>query len=198
MPTLFQNPTVRFLVILIISSSTLRLLPAEENKKEPDPTAGKTAIALNYCRASFYRIKKSGSKEVMFEEREKILNNLNLNGVGDEKVIKLYSSVLDEISQVEIAEQEREYFKNKHNYHSRQKIATNALALTPMSSLSSLAMLSERVPTAGGIIEMWKPKRPGSLESRQKTHGSCGFQINAVSGYVLGNWHRKKISPMSG
>ncbi|QDT40426.1 hypothetical protein Pan241w_04830 [Gimesia alba] len=130
MPTLFQKTTVRFLVILILSGSTLRLLPAEENKKEPDPTAGKTAIALNYCRASFYRIKKSGSKEVMFEEREKILNNLNLNGVGDEKVIKLYSSVLDEIGQVEIAEQEREYFKNKHNYHSRQKLATNALALT--------------------------------------------------------------------
>lgn len=130
MPTLFRNPTVRFLVTLVLCGPSLALLYADESRKTPDPTAGKTAIALNYCRASFYRIKKSGSKEVMFEEREKILNNLNLNGVGDEKVIKLYSSVLDEIGQVEIADQEREHFKNKHNYHSRQKIATNALALT--------------------------------------------------------------------
>ena len=130
MPTLFQKPTVQIILACILSVSALRTLSAEEKSREPDPTAGKTAIALNYCRAAFYRIKKTGSKEVMFEEREKILNNLNLNGIGDEKVIKLYSSVLDEIGQVEIADQEREYFKNKHNYHARQKIATNALALT--------------------------------------------------------------------
>ncbi len=130
MPTLLRFPTVLFLVTLILSGPCQVLLQAEDSKKEPHPSAGKTAIALNYCRASFYRIKKTGSKEVMFEEREKILNNLNLNGIGDESVIKLYSSVLDEIGQVEIAEQEREYFKNKHKYHSRQKMATNALALT--------------------------------------------------------------------
>ncbi|MFK7777747.1 MAG: hypothetical protein QM501_06445 [Gimesia sp.] len=130
MPTLLQIPTVLFLVALILNGPSQVLLHAEDSKKEPHPTAGKTAVALNYCRASFYRIKKSSSKAVMYEEREKILNNLNLNGIGDEQVIKLYSSVLDEIGQVEIADQEREYFKNKHKYHSRQKMATNALALT--------------------------------------------------------------------
>jgi len=130
MPTLYRYPTRLFLMILLFSGPSLVVLQAEVSNREPHPTAGKTAVALNYCRAAFYRIKKSGSKEVMFEEREKILNNLNLNGIGDEKVVKLYSSVLDEIGQVEIAEQEREYFKNKHNYHSRQKMATNALALT--------------------------------------------------------------------
>jgi len=130
MPTLLQVPTVLFLVALILNGPPQALLHAKESKKEPHPSAGKTAVALNYCRASFYRIKKSGSKLVMYEEREKILNNLNLNGVGDEEVIKLYSSVLDEIGQVEIADKEREYFKNKHKYHSRQKMATNALALT--------------------------------------------------------------------
>lgn len=130
MPTRFRSATIRLLVALILCGPALDLLHAQEARKEPDPTAGKTAIALNYCRASFYRIKKSGTKEVMFEEREKILNNLNLNGIGDEKVVKLYSAVLDEIGQVEIAEKEREYFKNKHKYHARQKVATNALALT--------------------------------------------------------------------
>ncbi|WP_299460846.1 hypothetical protein [uncultured Gimesia sp.] len=130
MPTLFRYPILLFLVALVLSGPAPVQLRAQDIKKEPHPTAGKTAIALNYCRASFYRIKKSGSKEVMFEEREKILNNLNLNGIGDEQVVKLYSAVLDEIGQVEIAEQEREYFKNKHKYHSRQKMATNALALT--------------------------------------------------------------------
>ncbi|QDU08602.1 hypothetical protein [Gimesia aquarii] len=131
MPTRFRFSVILIMVTVSLIQPSIVLLQAEESKKkEPDPTAGKTAVALNYCRAAFYRMKKSGSKEVMFEEREKILNNLNLNGIGDEKVIKLYSSVLDEIGQVEIADKEREYFKNKHKYHSRQKIATNALALT--------------------------------------------------------------------
>ncbi|MCH9655186.1 MAG: hypothetical protein K0U86_13320 [Planctomycetes bacterium] len=130
MLTLLRFPTVLFLIAFILNGPEMILLRAEDTKKEPHPSAGKTAVALNYCRASFYRIKKSGSKEVMYEEREKILNNLNLNGVGDEEVIKLYSSVLDEIGQVDIADQEKEYFKNKHKYHSRQKMATNALALT--------------------------------------------------------------------
>lgn len=130
MPTLFRSLVYLFLVAVLFSSACPRIYGAEDSQKEPHPSASKTAVALNYCRASFYRMRKSGSKEVIFEEREKILNNLNLNGVGDEKVIKLYSSVLDEIGQVEIAEKEREYFKNKHKYHSRQKMATNALALT--------------------------------------------------------------------
>ncbi|QDV15851.1 hypothetical protein Pan153_04700 [Gimesia panareensis] len=130
MPTLFQKSTILITLATFLYVSTSISLLAEETSREPDSTASKTAIALNYCRAAFYRIKKTGSKEVMFEEREKILNNLNLNGIGDEKVIKLYSSVLDEIGQVEIAEQEREYFKNKHNYQARQKVAINALALT--------------------------------------------------------------------
>jgi hypothetical protein len=130
MPTLYQKSTILILLATLLYVPLTAPLRAETNSKEPDETAAKTAIALNYCRAAFYRIKKTGSKEVMYEEREKILNNLNLNGIGDEKVVKLYSSVLDEIGQVEIAEQEREYFKNKHNYQARQKVAVNALALT--------------------------------------------------------------------
>ncbi|MFP6769334.1 MAG: hypothetical protein VB859_14260, partial [Planctomycetaceae bacterium] len=66
-----------------------------------------TAVALNYCRASFHRIRKNPSKAVMLEEQGKILNNLNLSGIADQEIIKLYSAVLDEIHQVEIAEKER-------------------------------------------------------------------------------------------
>ena len=44
----------------------------------PCPEAARqTAVALNYCRASFHRIQRTPSKRVLIEEQEKILNNLN-------------------------------------------------------------------------------------------------------------------------
>ncbi len=65
------------------------------------------AVALNYSRASLYRIRKYPSKLVLIEEQEKILNHLDLNGISDEEVLKLHSAVLDEISSVQIADRER-------------------------------------------------------------------------------------------
>lgn len=86
------------------------------------------AVALNYCRASFHRIKSTPSVAVLKEEEEKILNNLNLNGIADEDVVKLYSSVLDEISQIQLADRERELFHDKYKYVMRQRMAVNAFA----------------------------------------------------------------------
>ena len=65
------------------------------------------AVALNYSRASLYRIRKYPFKAVLIEEQEKILNHLDFNGIADEEVLKLYSSVLDEISGIQIADRER-------------------------------------------------------------------------------------------
>ncbi|MDA0832765.1 MAG: hypothetical protein O2955_08245 [Planctomycetota bacterium] len=86
------------------------------------------AVALNYCRASFHRIKTAPTVSVLKQEEEKILNNLNLNGIADEDVIKLYSSVLDEIGQIHLADREREIFQDKYKYAIRQRMAVNAFA----------------------------------------------------------------------
>ena len=42
-----------------------------------------------------YRIRRYPTTRVMVEERDKILNHLDLNGIADEDVMKLYSGVLD-------------------------------------------------------------------------------------------------------
>src|SRR4029079_2383371 len=54
-----------------------------------------TAVALMYCRASCHRIRRCRSKRVLMEEQDKILNNLNLNQIADEEVVRLYTAVLD-------------------------------------------------------------------------------------------------------
>jgi len=96
---------------------------AEEKKKSLS-----TAVALNYCRAAFHRIRKTQTEDVLLEEQEKILNNLNLGQVDDAEVIALYTSVLDEINQIGLAEKERTMYRSNHMAQLRRQVTWDALA----------------------------------------------------------------------
>ena len=87
------------------------------------------AVALNYSRAALHRIRKNSSVRVMVEEQEKILNHLNLNGIADEEVMKLYSSVLDEVAQVQIADREREVLREKYRRAFNRNIGLSAFEI---------------------------------------------------------------------
>lgn len=87
------------------------------------------AVALNYCRASFHRIGKYPSPQVMHEEQQKILNNLNLNGIEDEQIIRLYGEVLDEIGQLRLTEHESELYTSKFQRAVRQELMFDSLAV---------------------------------------------------------------------
>ncbi|WP_437223755.1 tetratricopeptide repeat protein [Planctomicrobium sp. SH661] len=87
-----------------------------------------TAVALNYCRASFHRIRKTQTEDVLLEEQEKILNNLNLGQVDDPEVIALYTAVLDEIAQIGLAEKERGMLDVSHKSTVRRQITWDAVA----------------------------------------------------------------------
>lgn len=95
-----------------------------------DESIRNTAISLNYCRASFHRIRKYPVKPVLAEEQEKILNNLNLQGIEDPEVIQLYTSVLDEIGQIEIADRERYVTKANHSNSLQRKVTWDLLAVS--------------------------------------------------------------------
>ncbi|WP_437185633.1 tetratricopeptide repeat protein [Planctomicrobium sp. SH668] len=94
----------------------------------PPQDARQTAVALNYCRASFHRIRKNQSESVLIEEQEKILNNLNLGQVDDPEVIVLYTAVLDEIGQTGLAEKERVMMRTNHTTNMRRKVTWDAVA----------------------------------------------------------------------
>ncbi|MCB9950637.1 MAG: hypothetical protein H6824_06620 [Planctomycetaceae bacterium] len=97
---------------------------------DPQAEAKATAITLNYCRASFHRIRKSPTEDVLREEEEKILNNLSLTQLSDPEVIGLYTAVLDEIGQVEVADREREMYHKHHRALLTQKVTWDAVAFT--------------------------------------------------------------------
>ena len=98
-----------------------------EKQAEIDRDRQATAVALNYCRASFHRIRKQPTKQVMLQEQTQILNNLNLSGIADREVIQLYTAVLDEIHSVQIAEKERLAFEARHRREFHRRLFANAL-----------------------------------------------------------------------
>jgi hypothetical protein len=95
----------------------------------PTADARETAVALNYCRAAFHRIRKDPTKPVLAQEQEKILNNINLDGIADHEVIVLYSSVLDEINQIGVADYERKLSRQYHGATMQRKLAFDILAI---------------------------------------------------------------------
>ncbi len=104
----------------------------ETERKEfagSDPLARPTAVVLNYCRASFHRIQKTPSKRVLLEEQEKILNNLNLNPIADAEIIRLYTAVLSEIADVQIADRERQVIRTQQQRAVVHDLAISALAI---------------------------------------------------------------------
>lgn len=110
----------------------------ETATQEPDSRGQSTAVALNYCRASFHRIGRIQSKRVLIEEKEKILNNLNLNGIADEEVIKLYSAVLDEISQIEVTETEVSVLKDKYKKAVHRQIGQTTFLMAAQFATASM------------------------------------------------------------
>ncbi|MFK7819777.1 MAG: hypothetical protein AB8G99_13740 [Planctomycetaceae bacterium] len=89
----------------------------------------RTAVTLNYCRASLSRIRRYPSKRVLVEEQERILNNLDLNAIRDEEVINLYSAVLDEINQTQILETERRVIHERTRRGMQRTLGANLFVI---------------------------------------------------------------------
>lgn len=171
---LMRSLKTALLVSLLLSAESL---PAEE---EIDSRGRSTAVALNYCRASFHRIRRYPSKAVLLEEQEKILNNLDLNGIADEEVIRLYTAVLDEIGQVQIADHEREMFKDRHARIIRREMGASAFVIgTQLATAQFGAAVRNgvnswwdyREMTYHRDIDLWKvdKQRIGAVVSKSST-----------------------------
>lgn len=94
-----------------------------------EKSARSTAVALNYCRASFHRLRQNPSHRVWFEEQQHILNNLNLNEIADQEVITLYTAVLDEVSKERIAEKERRVLQDNYKHQVRRQALSTVFVM---------------------------------------------------------------------
>lgn len=125
-PVMNRSALLSLLVFSLLGSEFNRLSAEESTTEEQRRSA---AVALNYSRAALHRIRKNPSVRVLVEEREKILNHLNLNGIADEEVMKLYSSVLDEIAQIQIADREKEVLQERYLRSVHRDLGINAFQI---------------------------------------------------------------------
>ena len=140
-PAIADRPVVSVVVLLlsVLLSAAVSVVGGEKtptntksaavkNSTEGTDAGRQAAVALNYCRAAFHRIRKYPSRRVLIEEREKLLNNLNLSGIADEEVVRLYTAVLDEIGQVRIEEGERKFIQRQYRRTLGHQIFGSAIA----------------------------------------------------------------------
>ncbi|MDB5385048.1 MAG: hypothetical protein JWM11_694, partial [Planctomycetaceae bacterium] len=138
-----------------------------------------TAVALNYCRASFHRLRQNPSRRVWFEEQQHILNNLNLREIADQEVVSLYTAVLDEVSKERIAEKERKVLQDVYKLQVRRQVLSNAFVL---GAEVTTAQYVNAVRTGANSwwdyratgqtrdIEIWKVEKARLLEVSDKTN----------------------------
>ena len=123
-------PSVLALCVTIILSvvGCSRALVAKETgatAASPEEVRKITAVALNYCRASLHRIRRTPEKHVFHEEQQRILSNLDLNRIEDPEVITLYKSILDEIGQVQITEREQVVIDEQFRRNTHRQLGTS-------------------------------------------------------------------------
>jgi len=122
-----MNRSLIFTLLIGLAGREVASLQAAE--PTTDEQRRSVAVALNYSRAALHRIRKYPNARVMVEERDKILNHLNLNGVADEEVMKLYSGVLDEISHVQMADREKDAIQEQYMRALHRDLGINAFQI---------------------------------------------------------------------
>lgn len=73
-----------------------------------------TAIALNYCHMSLYKIIQYNDRIVLDEEYSEIINNINLTKIKDEEIIELLRSLMDTISQFKLNEGDKKLLYSEY------------------------------------------------------------------------------------
>jgi hypothetical protein len=135
----------------------------------PNETARrKTAVTLNYCRAALHRIRRAGSRQVLLEEQQRILNNLDLNQIDDPEVISLYRSILDEIGMVEISDRERTVITESFRRGLQRKMGTDFFVMGAQAATGQLGSVIQTGASSWWDYRSTQLKRDSDLWQVEK------------------------------
>jgi hypothetical protein len=89
--------------------------PAAPPSDRYDPQA--TAMLLNYCRESLYKITEFNDRTVLDEEYSKLINNIDVTRLQDDEVAQLIQLLLRELNALRMNEAERQFLSDAYNRH---------------------------------------------------------------------------------
>ncbi len=107
---------------LIWPAALLLLLPGAARAAD-DALA--TAVALNYCHMSLYRIVAFNDRVVLDEEYGEIINNINLSKIRDEEILSLLKTLMDTISDFKLNEGDRGFLMKEYEQQVRRALYTS-------------------------------------------------------------------------
>ncbi|MCX5757248.1 MAG: hypothetical protein NTU83_01820 [Candidatus Hydrogenedentes bacterium] len=74
-----------------------------------------TAMLLNYCRESLYKIVEYNDRAVLDEEYGKLVNNIDITRIQDDEAAQLIESLLIELNALKLTETEKQYLMDAYN-----------------------------------------------------------------------------------
>lgn len=87
-------------------------LPKESSTKYDPQT---TAMLLNYCRESLYKVVEFNDRAVLDEEYGRLINNIDITRIQDDEVAQLIELLLKELNALRLTDAERQYLTEAYN-----------------------------------------------------------------------------------
>jgi len=81
-----------------------------------------TAMLLNYCRESLYKIVEYNDRAVLDEEYGKLVNNIDITRIQDDEAALLIESLLVELNTLKLSELEKRYLLDAYNKRIQNKV----------------------------------------------------------------------------
>lgn len=78
-----------------------------------DPEA--TAMLLNYCRESLYKIVEYNDRSVLDEEYNKLVNNIDITRIQDDEAAQLIEALLTELNLLKLDEAQKQFLTDAYN-----------------------------------------------------------------------------------
>ena len=83
-----------------------------------------TAMLLNYCRESLYKIIEFNDRTVLDEEYSKLINNIDITRIQDDEAAKLIEALLRELSALKLNDAEKQALADAYNRQIQSSVLT--------------------------------------------------------------------------
>lgn len=74
-----------------------------------------TAMLLNYCRESLYKIVEYNDRAILDEEYSRLVNNIDITRIQDDEAAQLIEGLLIELNALKLTETEKQYLMDAYN-----------------------------------------------------------------------------------